>query len=137
MFPDLTKTIIGFFMNTVQARFFTFCIIITLLQVYQFIPGLMTLTLFQCHSYIKKILVLTDIKKIWHSMLCVTGVYLRDITNMIFVILHVSHLRICCSCFLWKEMKMNCCLRNLAWLTLIRCLLQHEVCCPVVNVCRF
>ena len=30
--------IVGFFTNTVQARFFKFCIIITLLWVYQFIP---------------------------------------------------------------------------------------------------
>ena len=35
-------------------------------------------------------------------MLCVSGVYLRDITNTIFVILHlnVSHLSLCSSCFL-------------------------------------
>ena len=33
-------------------------------------------------------------------MLCVTSVYLGDIKNMIFVILHlnVSRLSICCSC---------------------------------------
>ena len=36
-------------------------------------------------------------------MLCVTGMYLRDIANMIFVILllNVSHLSICSSCFVW------------------------------------
>ena len=34
-------------------------------------------------------------------MICVTGVYLRDITNMIFVILHldVSRLSVCFSCW--------------------------------------
>ena len=38
----------------------------------------------------------THIEKIKHSMLCVTGVYSRDITNMILVILHlnVSHLSV-------------------------------------------
>ena len=34
-------------------------------------------------------MVATHIKKFKHSMLCVTGVYLRDITNMIVVILHL------------------------------------------------
>ena len=39
-------------------------------------------------------------KKIKHSILCVTAVYLRDISNMVFVILHLnlSHLSICSSC---------------------------------------
>ena len=42
-------------------------------------------------------MVATHINKIKHSMLCVTGVYLRDIMNIIFVILHlnVSHLSAC------------------------------------------
>ena len=31
-------------------------------------------------------MVATHIEKIKHSVLCVTGVYLKDITNMIFVI---------------------------------------------------
>ena len=47
-------------------------------------------------------MVLTYIKKIRHSMLCVTGVYLGDITDMTFSVLHwnVNHLSICCSsCF--------------------------------------
>ena len=40
------------------------------------------------------------IKKIKHSMLCVTGLYLRDINNMIFVIFHLSMscVSICFSC---------------------------------------
>ena len=44
--------------------------------------------------------VATHIEKIKHSLLCVTGVYLRDITNTFFVILHlnVNHLCIFCSC---------------------------------------
>ena len=44
------------------------------------------------------------IKKIKHSMLSVTVVYLRDVTDTIFVILHlnVNHLRVCCSCICIK-----------------------------------
>ena len=40
------------------------------------------------------------IKKFKYRMLCATGVYLRDVTNMIFVILHliVSHLSVCSFC---------------------------------------
>ena len=39
-------------------------------------------------------MVLTSIEKIRHSMLCVTGVYLRDMINRIFSVLHLilSHL---------------------------------------------
>ena len=47
MFPDLTKTVVGFFIDTVQAKFFKLCSIIILLGVDQFIPGLVTLTTFQ------------------------------------------------------------------------------------------
>ena len=45
-------------------------------------------------------MVATHVKKIQHSVLCVTGVYLRDIMNIIFVISHLdaSHLSICSSC---------------------------------------
>ena len=41
------------------------------------------------------------IKKIKQNMLCVTGVYLRDITSVLFVILHlnVGHPSICSSLF--------------------------------------
>ena len=48
-------------------------------------------------------MVATHIETIKHSKLCVTGVYLRDITNTIFVILHlkVSRLSICSSCVVW------------------------------------
>ena len=35
-------------------------------------------------------MVATHSKKIKYSMLCVTGVYLRDVTNTIFVILHLN-----------------------------------------------
>ena len=47
-------------------------------------------------------LVATHIKKIKLSVLCVTGVYLRHITNVIFVILHlnVSYLSVWSSCLL-------------------------------------
>ena len=88
--------------------------IITMLGVQQFMPGLMTLTLLQGHRYVRIInwilfldscplklrcLVAMHIKMIKHTMLCVTGVYLRDTTNTIFVILqlNLSHLSICCS----------------------------------------
>ena len=42
----------------------------------------------------------THIQQLKHSMLYVTGRYLRDITDMIFVILHLdaSHLSVCFSC---------------------------------------
>ena len=45
-------------------------------------------------------MVATHIKKIKHNMLCMTGVYLRDITRTVFVILHfnVSCLSICTYC---------------------------------------
>ena len=95
--------IAGFFTDTVQARFFNLCMIITLFGVYQFIPGLMILTLFQGHRFVKIIksnflififldscqlwfkqcIVLAYMREIKDSMLCVTGVYL-DITNPIF-----------------------------------------------------
>ena len=44
-------------------------------------------------------MVATHVKKIKHSMLCVTGVYLREITNTNFVILHLnaSGLSVCSS----------------------------------------
>ena len=50
-FPDLTKMLsfAFFFRDTVQARFFKLCFIITLLWVCQFIPGFVTLTVFQGH----------------------------------------------------------------------------------------
>ena len=88
--------------------FFKMCIVITLLEVYQLIPGSMTLTLFQGHRCVgiincklfffkyfsldscppsfKHCMVLT-LKRVRHSMLCVTGVYLRDIDNTIFFFL--------------------------------------------------
>ena len=46
-------------------------------------------------------MVATHFKRIKHSVLCVTGVYLRDISYMIFVILYlnVSRLIDCSSCY--------------------------------------
>ena len=38
---------VGLFLDTVKSRSFKLCMVITLLGIYQFIPGLMTLTLFQ------------------------------------------------------------------------------------------
>ena len=45
-------------------------------------------------------MVFTCIRKDKHTMVCVTGVYLSDITDIIFSILHlnVSPLSICSSC---------------------------------------
>ena len=45
--------IVGYFMETVEARFFNLCCITTLLGVYQFIPSLITLTSFQGHRYVR------------------------------------------------------------------------------------
>ena len=42
-----------FFTDTVQERFFKLCAIITLLGVYQFMPDLMILTLFQGHRCVR------------------------------------------------------------------------------------
>ena len=46
-------------------------------------------------------MVATHIKNVKHSMLCVTGVYFRDITNIIIVLLHLnnSRLSVCSSSF--------------------------------------
>ena len=43
----------------------------------------------------------SHIKRIKHHRLCVTGVYLRDITNIIIVLLHLnnSRLSVCSSSF--------------------------------------
>ena len=75
--------------------------IITLVRVYIVIVGLMTLTLFQGHRYVrnknyrlhvldscplkfKHYMVATYIKKM-HSVICVTDVYSREILNMFLV----------------------------------------------------
>ena len=102
-----------FFMDTVRARFFKLCIIITLLGVYQFIPDLMTMTFFQGNRCVKildcklfflrflyrRCMVLTYMKKIRDSVLCVSDVYLRDITSMILstFLLNVSCQSFCSS----------------------------------------
>ena len=51
-------------------------------------------------TVVRLCMVTTHIKMIKHSMPCVTGVYLRDVINMIFVILHlnVCRLSICSPC---------------------------------------
>ena len=58
-----------------------------------------------CPLYFKQWMVATHIKKIKQSMLCVTGVYLRDIANTDISILHlhVSLLSICCSYLLFDS----------------------------------
>ena len=57
-------------------------------------------------------MVATHIKKIKHGMLCIPGVYLRDMTNLLFQVLYlnVSHLSFRCSCFK-KKKEFNGCLR--------------------------
>ena len=106
-------------------RLLKLCIIITLLGVYHFILGLMTFTLFQGHMCVRTIIcnsvhrylstiiiqfintfppsfkhmVPTYIEKIRHSMFCVTGVYLRDLTNRIFSILHLTVIHLSIGCF--------------------------------------
>ena len=83
--------IIGYITDTVQVRICKLCVIITLLGVSQFIPGLMTLALFQghrvselwtanfvldfCPQQFKYCMGLTYINKIRHSMLCVSGAW--------------------------------------------------------------
>ena len=49
-------------------------------------------------------MVATHIKKIKHGMLCITGVYLRDITYTIFIVLHLSMscLSICSFCVFFQ-----------------------------------
>ena len=54
-----------------------------------------------CLLLFKQCAVATHIKKIKDSMLCVTGVYLTDTTNVIFfsiLLLIVSFLSVCSSC---------------------------------------
>ena len=72
----------------------------------------MTLTSCQGNRYVIMIsnlvywcMVATHIKKIKYSMLCVTGVYRRNVTNTILVILHlnVSHLSFCSSCWMKEK----------------------------------
>ena len=53
MFPDLTNFNIGFFVATFEVRFFNLCMTVMLLGVYQFMPGLMTLTLCQGHMCVR------------------------------------------------------------------------------------
>ena len=82
--------IIGYITDTVQVRICKLCVIITLLGVSQFIPGLITLTSFQGHGVSEswtanfvldfcppkfKYCMVTYIKKIRHSMCCVSDVW--------------------------------------------------------------
>ena len=62
-------------------------------------------------------MVLTSIKKLRYSVLYVTGMYLRDITDMILSVLHlsVSHPSVCSSCFtlnLSSFGQQSCCFIN-------------------------
>ena len=93
-------------------RSFKLCMVTTLLGVYIDILGLMTLALFQGHRYVRNIygrLCFLDSCPLLQagdeavSMLCVTVVHLKDITNMFSPVLHlnVSHLSICSSCFMF------------------------------------
>ena len=100
---------VAFILNTIKARTFKHCMIITLLGVYVFIVGLMTLTLLQVHRCVrdmKKVLILpfrffilvyilvycsVYFSKIIHSMNCVTVVCSREISYM-FLVSQVSGL---------------------------------------------
>ena len=56
MFPCLKKTCnVDFFLNTIKARSFKCCMIITLFGVYIVILGLMNLTLFQGHKCVRNL----------------------------------------------------------------------------------
>ena len=48
-------------------------------------------------------MVATHLKKIKQNVPCVTGVYLRDITNMIFAILHLNVSFCCCCCLFFNQ----------------------------------
>ena len=72
-----------FFLDTMKARSFKLYMIITLLEVYIVIVGLMTLTLFWILVLCS--LVATYIKKITHNMICMSDVYSREIVNMFFI----------------------------------------------------
>ena len=45
------KNLIGFLVDIVEEKFLKLCVIITLLRLQQFRPNLMTLTLFQGHTF--------------------------------------------------------------------------------------
>ena len=87
---------IGFFLDTNELRSFKLCMSITLLGVYQFIPHLMTLTLFQGHRCVRiikcKLLFrfLSNVKSCMLWTLRVTGVYLRDIADTFCSVLHLN-----------------------------------------------
>ena len=90
---------IGFFLDTIKARSFKLCMLISLLGVYIVLLGLITLILFQGHRYVRSINCKSHVLdscplqfkrcmvayiKIMHKMICVTGVYLREIIDMFF-----------------------------------------------------
>ena len=49
----IRKCNLGFFSDTVELQFSKLCMILILLRVYHFIPGMMTLTLFQGHKFVR------------------------------------------------------------------------------------
>ena len=103
MLPDLQKKVehcifLRHCLNN-EAKSVELCMIITFPGICWFMPGLMTLTLFQGYSCVgnvnhklyfldsyllefKYCTVATCIKKIMHNMLCVTGMYIRKIINI-------------------------------------------------------
>ena len=72
-------------------------------------------------------MVATLIKKIKHSMLCVTGVYLRDITDMIFVTVHlnVSHQSFALAFCIAEK-----CVATCVTVAQVSCVLVHALCKP-------
>ena len=127
-FLTLQNLIVDVFHKHCSRKFFKLCIYINLLGIYQFIPGLMTLTLFlmtltffQGHRCVRILncklffRFLSHVPETWYgsytkkikcNMLCVTGVYLRNLTNIIKkknLCLNVSHLSACSSCYCFFE----------------------------------
>ena len=115
--------------------------------------SLMTLTLFQGYRYVRIINcklfldscwlyfndVATHIKMVMHSMLCVTGVYLKGITNTIFVLLHfnVSSLSVCFSFFAMFYFMCVCvcvCVRRCVYVGVVRCLPVSFGACSLIHV---
>ena len=94
---------VGFFSDITTARSFKLCMFITSLGVYIVMVGLVTLDLFQGHRCVwnincklrifdsclllfKRCMVATYIKKIMHvNMISITGVYSREIINVLWV----------------------------------------------------
>ena len=72
-------------------------------------------------------MVASCIKKIKHSLICKTGVYLRDITDMIFVTVHlnVSHQSFALAFCIAEK-----CVATCVTVAQVSCVLVHALCKP-------